>query len=206
MRSERRLTVKVIAIALGALLALAGCRGDRERGLTADSAVMQHQDPLSPGDTVVGDTALLPIPDTLRGSAGDTLADTLRDPGGAPIGPPPVLVLRADSIAGDELFRRKGICVTCHAVGGMGIRGLGPDLTDETWLHADGTIASIQRIIRQGVVAPVETAMPMPAFEGSLTSEEIFRIAAYVYTLSHPGSVVADTTRLDAAGATPPPE
>jgi hypothetical protein len=34
----------------------------------------------------------------------------------------------------------------------------------------------------------------MPASGTTLSPEEIYRIAAYVYSLSHPGSAVADTT------------
>jgi hypothetical protein len=35
----------------------------------------------------------------------------------------------------------------------------------------------------------------MPAFATTLAPEEVYRIAAYVYTLAHPGTAVADTTR-----------
>jgi hypothetical protein len=36
----------------------------------------------------------------------------------------------------------------------------------------------------------------MPAFVGRLSEIERYRVAAYVFTLSHPGSVVVDTTTI----------
>jgi mono/diheme cytochrome c family protein len=41
-------------------------------------------------------------------------------------------------------------------------------------------------------------SVAMPAYSGMLTAREIALTAAYVYTLSHPGSTMADS---DTAGA-----
>ena len=173
------------------LLAVAAC-GDAEReGLTADSAVLQSGTARfdSTGtDTGTSDTAAT---DTL---AADSIA--LHNP---------VVVLAADSVSGDELFRRKGKCLSCHGLAGKGLAGLGPNLQDSVWLHGDGSFAFIRRTIMEGIARPKESNLGMPAFgrpvgadasvlSTTLEPEEIYRITAYVYTLSHPGSALADTT------------
>jgi hypothetical protein len=71
---------------------------------------------------------------------------------------------------------------------------LGPDLRDATWLHGDGSFRSILRVIREGVAAPKASPIGMPSFEGRLSAAQVYRVAAYVFSLSHPGSVVLDTT------------
>lgn len=172
-------------------VAIAACGdGDRE-GLTADSAVMQR--PGTSADstgaaTVAGDSAI-------RDSA---TADSLGLQN-------PTLVLAADSASGDVLFRRKGKCLSCHGLDGKGIDALGPNLQDTVWLHGDGSFAFIQRTIIQGIARPKVASIGMPAFGSAqgadlpalstaLTPQEIYHISAYVYTLSHPASAVADTT------------
>lgn len=73
---------------------------------------------------------------------------------------------------------------------------LGPDLRDDTWLHGDGSFASILRVITDGVAVPKASPIGMPAFVGRLSDLERYRVAAYVFSLSHPGSVVVDTTMI----------
>ncbi|MFW6193020.1 MAG: c-type cytochrome, partial [Gemmatimonadota bacterium] len=79
-----------------------------------------------------------------------------------------------------------GACVTCHGQGGEGIAGLGPDLTDETWLHVDGSLASLQERIRTGVPAAISrVGVPMPPRGGvRLTNDQLRAVAVYVWTLS----------------------
>jgi mono/diheme cytochrome c family protein len=71
---------------------------------------------------------------------------------------------------------------------------LGPDLRDDTWLHGDGTFRSILRVIREGVAVPKASPIGMPSFSGRLADAQMYRVAAYVFSISHPGSVVFDTT------------
>ena len=166
----------VIAVAL-----TMACGGDARQGLTADSAVVQHRDSVGP---VVADTS----------AAADSVPDDSTQVDSAAI-VGPTLVLLTDSAEGDVLYRRKGKCLSCHGLSGKGLDGLGPNLQDAEWLHGDGSIAFIQRTIVEGVARPKVSPTVMPALASILTPEEIVRIAAYVYTLSHPGSAVADTTR-----------
>ena len=90
---------------------------------------------------------------------------------------------------GDEVFHgRKGgaLCVTCHGKGGRGVAGLGPDLTDATWLHGDGSLAFVTTIIRTGVMTPKGGGAVMPPYGGSpLKPDQLQAVAAYVYSLSH---------------------
>ena len=179
----------VIVIAAGI-----ACGGDAREGLTADSAVVQNREPTTPasdsGTTVIDSTAV----DSTR----DSLTVAL-----------PTLVLIADSATGDVLYRRKGKCLSCHGLDGKGLSGLGPNLQDAEWLHGDGSLPFIQRTIVDGVARSKASPTVMPSFATTLTPEEVFRIAAYVYTLSHPGAAVADTTRIPIDSVppidTPPP-
>lgn len=87
---------------------------------------------------------------------------------------------------GRRLFHGPGACVTCHGEGGEGVSGLGPDLTDETWIHVDGSLASLQERIRAGVPAAISrVGVPMPPRGGvRLTDDQLRAVAAYVWTLS----------------------
>ena len=71
---------------------------------------------------------------------------------------------------------------------------LGPDLRDAAWLHGDGSFRAILRVIREGVAVPKASPIGMPSFEGRLAEPQLYQVAAYVFSLSHPGSVVLDTT------------
>ena len=174
--------------------AVIACGGDAREGLTADSAVVQNREPTTPvsdSGTAVGDS---------------TTADSTQDSARVVL---PTLVLIADSAAGDVLYRRKGKCLSCHGLDGKGLDGLGPNLQDSEWLHGDGSLPFVQRTIVDGVARPKVSPTVMPSFATTLAPEEVYRIAAYVFTLSHPGAAVSDTTRvpLDTVPPidTPPP-
>ena len=170
----------VAGIMLAAALA---CGGDAREGLTADSAVVQNRD-----------SSAVPNPDSSVATVDSTGLDSTHVDSAALVAP--TVVLLADSAAGDVLYRRKGKCLSCHGLDGKGLDGLGPNLKDDQWLHGDGSIPFIQRMIIEGVARPTASPVVMPAFATTLTPEEVYRIAAYAYTLSHPGAAVADTTRI----------
>lgn len=166
-----------------ALVGAVACGGDAREGLTADSAVVQSLDssgPVSPGSST--DSVSIVFPDTVRLDSATVAV--------------PTLVLVADSASGDVLYRRKGKCLSCHGLDGKGLDGLGANLQDAQWLHGDGSIAFIQRTIMEGVSRPKMSPTVMPAFGTTLAPDDVYRIAAYVYTLSHPGAAVADTSRV----------
>lgn len=168
------------ACAVVALIgAIAAC-GDAPRETPADTAIARP----SADDTT-------PVrPDT-------AIAQDTTDSAAASADIPRVsLVLVADSAVGDSIFNRRGTCFTCHGERGVGMANLGPDLRDDTWLHGDGSFASILRVITEGIAVPKASPIGMPAFNGRLSELERYRVAAYVFSLSHAGSVVADTTRI----------
>lgn len=79
-------------------------------------------------------------------------------------------------------------CAKCHNANGRG-GPRGPDLTDNDWLHCDGSVAGIRRVLVKGVPAsklkdPKRTFGMNPATNLLKTDEEIRDLAAYVYSLS----------------------
>ncbi len=89
---------------------------------------------------------------------------------------------------GKKIFEGKAggaICFTCHAMNAKGVTGLGPNLTDATWLHGDGSLAFIEQIIKSGVPKAKQSGAVMPPRGGaSLNPEQVKAVAAYVYSLS----------------------
>ena len=72
---------------------------------------------------------------------------------------------------GGKVFATK--CAPCH---GPQLQGsIGPNLTDDFWIHGKGTAAEIAQIVRQGV-----PDKGMPAWEALLKPEEIQQVAVYV--------------------------
>lgn len=95
----------------------------------------------------------------------------------------------ADVALGDSVFHGKAgaaLCYVCHGPAAKGVPGLGPDLTDKEWLNTDGTLASIEKVVLEGVPKPKKMPAPMPPKGGGqLTPAQVKAVAAYVYSLSH---------------------
>lgn len=87
---------------------------------------------------------------------------------------------RAAMAAAKETFATR--CAACHGPEGQGI--IGPNLTDDYWLHG-GTLADIRRTITEGV--PDKGMVP---WKDALKPDELNRVAAYVASLrgSHPSN------------------
>ena len=88
---------------------------------------------------------------------------------------------------GRKVFEGKAggaICFTCHGMNAKGTPGLGPDLTDGTWLHGDGSVAFIDSIVRNGVPKPKQAAAPMPPKGGgNLDDDQVKAVVAYIQSL-----------------------
>lgn len=93
-------------------------------------------------------------------------------------------VTREDFDEGEELYSGQGGCHACHGPAGGGSQ-LGPDLTDDQWLHVSGPdVEELVDVIRTGVAQPVEHPAPMPPMGGaSLTEEQVRAVAAYVASI-----------------------
>jgi mono/diheme cytochrome c family protein len=183
------------AAAYIAVFGLSGCGGCFSRGkrdaATADSAVLQAM-------ARKESSAVYTVrPDTIRDSA-ITSSEVVRFPD-------PALVLAADSAAGLRIYRRAASCIACHGARAEGVAGMGSSVSDREWQRGDGSLSFLYSVIADGVSdAQLTTGQRavMPGVRNQLSSREIFQVAAYVYAISHPGSVVADTTSLT-AGAPP---
>jgi cytochrome c oxidase cbb3-type subunit 3 len=79
-------------------------------------------------------------------------------------------------------------CVGCHAHGGG---GMGPALMDDKWRYG-GRIDQIAATIAEG------RPNGMPAWKGKLTEDQIWKLAAYVRSLSGQPSKDAVSSRADA--------
>lgn len=76
--------------------------------------------------------------------------------------------------AGSEKYAE--VCMACHADKGQGL--VGPNLTDDYWLHADGSLMSIRSVVATGVLEK-----GMPAWEKMMSPEELAQVVAFVGTL-----------------------
>jgi mono/diheme cytochrome c family protein len=87
---------------------------------------------------------------------------------------------------GKGIYSGAGICMSCHGANGEGIPNLGANLTDDEWLHVDGSYEQIVENIMTGVTAQESSSgVPMPAKGGTaITDDQVKAVAAYVWTLS----------------------
>ncbi len=110
-------------------------------------------------------------------------------PGLARQGTPPEVTPQSVAL-GDSVFHGKvggALCYVCHGPAGKGVTGLGPNLTDKEWLHGDGGVTFIARLVEEGVARPKKLPAPMPPRGGgNLTQTQVKAAAAYVYSLTHP--------------------
>ena len=94
---------------------------------------------------------------------------------------------------GQQLFNQMN-CVGCHSHGGG---GMGPALMDDEWRYG-GRIDQIATTIAEG------RPNGMPAWRGKLTEDQIWKLAAYVRSLSGQPSKDTVSSRADAMSATTP--
>lgn len=87
-----------------------------------------------------------------------------------------VVMLDAAGIAaGQTTFQRN--CITCHGPNGGG-NNVGPNLTDDYWLHKGG-IKDIFKSVKYGWVEK-----GMQSWQGVLSSTEIAQVASYIKSIS----------------------
>lgn len=90
----------------------------------------------------------------------------------------------ADVSNGLAAFKAK--CAACH--GNQLEGGIGPNLTDEFWLHGKGGAGDIAKTINQGV-----PEKGMPKWEGMMSRNELFAVVKLILEKqdSHPGNAKA---------------
>jgi mono/diheme cytochrome c family protein len=86
---------------------------------------------------------------------------------------------------GNELFHKEGLCYACHGQDAKGL--VGPNLTDDVWIHSKGTYDDIVKQIIAGITKEQsKSGIPMPPKGGAtISDDDVKAVAAYVYTLSH---------------------
>ncbi len=102
--------------------------------------------------------------------------------------PVPPGATAAEIAQGARIFHGQvdsGTCAGCHGSNAKG-SPIAPDLTSGKWLWGDGSLASITRIIQNGVPDPKNYRSPMPPEGGVQLSEaDLKAVAAYVWAISH---------------------
>ncbi|MBI4951424.1 MAG: c-type cytochrome [Myxococcales bacterium] len=84
----------------------------------------------------------------------------------------------ARTTAGKAIYASR--CVSCHGAQGQG--GVGPNLTDDSWINTGGTLQGMFDTIRDGV--PAKGMIAWGAGERpTLNRDEIVAVTAYVATL-----------------------
>lgn len=87
---------------------------------------------------------------------------------------------------GRTVFTGPGACFSCHGPDGTGTP-IGPDLTDEQWLHVDGSYRAIVDLVDSGVPEPKEHPAPMlPRGGTGIDDAQLRAVAAYVWSLTRP--------------------
>lgn len=75
---------------------------------------------------------------------------------------------------GGKVF--EGKCSSCHGPQGGGL--IGPNLTDNFWIHGDGSALEVHKVVAKGV-----NDKGMPPWEALLSKEELKQVVAYVLSL-----------------------
>ena len=100
--------------------------------------------------------------------------------------PVPAGQTEAQVALGERIFHgaQGGTCAGCHGANAKGTP-LGPNLTDGKWLWGDGSIASISKIITNGVSNPKDYRSGMPPMGGAqLLPTDVLALADYVWALN----------------------
>jgi mono/diheme cytochrome c family protein len=182
--TRRRRLATLAGLSLATAAAAIACQGGDRADQTADTAFAAIDSTARPADSSSAAPA-----DSVRDTTGVVAIDTM-----------PLLLVAVDSAIGDSLYQNsRGRCLSCHGPRGAGNASLGPSLRDSIWVDTDGSVAGIATVIHEGVAVPKAGTARMPAFGNQLDSTSIHRLAVYVYSLSHPGRIAADSAAARAA-------
>lgn len=87
---------------------------------------------------------------------------------------------------GNGIFHKDGLCYACHGADAKGM--VGPNLTDDVWIHSKGSYDEIVAQVIKGVTKEEsKSGVVMPPKGGSsISDDDVKAVAAYVWSLSHP--------------------
>ncbi len=77
-------------------------------------------------------------------------------------------------VTGKAVYQSK--CLSCHGDKGQGT--IGPNLTDNYWVHGDGKAVNIAKVIHSGV-----PEKGMPPWSAILSEDEAYAVTSYVKSL-----------------------
>ena len=103
--------------------------------------------------------------------ADERIKDYLKEKGESVDETTVTMLASADVVEGKRIFQLS--CISCHSEGGAG--NVGPNLTDDYWLHG-GDIRSVFKTIKYGINA-------MPTWQTSYSNKQIAQLASYVKSL-----------------------
>ncbi|NIP37616.1 MAG: nitrogen fixation protein FixP [Candidatus Dadabacteria bacterium] len=67
-------------------------------------------------------------------------------------------------------------CAACHGAEGQGL--IGPNITDDYWIHGDGSIAAILKVANEGVLDK-----GMPPWKGVIADDLLEKVSVYIYSI-----------------------
>jgi len=101
---------------------------------------------------------------------------------------PPPGFTKEQVALGDRIYHgeeRGGTCSGCHGADGRG-SSVGPGLVTSHWLWGDGSVASIAKVVKEGVANPKQSTGAMPPLGGAALSDaDVQAVSAYVWALNH---------------------
>ncbi|AYA37655.1 hypothetical protein D3Y59_11720 [Hymenobacter oligotrophus] len=105
------------------------------------------------------------------------------------------LTAAADIEAGKAVFAQN--CAACHGQAGEG--KVGPNLTDEYWLHG-GEVNKVYKTVKYGV-----TTKGMVAWKGKLSSKQMLQVSSYILSIqgTNPANAKAPQGEKEAASGKP---
>ena len=87
-------------------------------------------------------------------------------------------------------------CMACHGDKGQGL--IGPNFTDDYWIHGDGTVPAILKVMNDGV-----PDKGMPPWKGLIAPELQEDVAVYIYSLhgsNPPGAKAPQGVEIERGG------
>ena len=89
---------------------------------------------------------------------------------------------------GKKIYGGRGLCYLCH--GAVPDGGIGPSLSDSTWIRSEGRYEEIVAQVFNGTTREeAKTGVAMPPRGGShISDEEVRAVAAYIWAVGNPES------------------
>ena len=85
---------------------------------------------------------------------------------------------------GKTIFEGPGTCFACHGATGEGTP-IAPNLTDDEWLHVDGSYEQLLNLIDTGVQETKEfPGLMMPRGGSGMSDEDLRAVTAYAWSIS----------------------